>query len=205
MLAPLHHAIVRYEGASSLTTQRKALGEGEGEGEVEDAEEDQGETLTDGQRDPEASEGTSVTGGGGVCQEGGRSAGGGFYFSDGGQQTDFSAALRIRVGEGNREWPLTHVSRIFEQMSPVAATWVISCTSPSTIEHFYGELHHVPCAPMWLQRANVIIPDVQSNMGDLLDSRLFRVLSTKRSRFRWSMITVFLIALLFCIKAYIEG
>ncbi|CAN0538162.1 unnamed protein product, partial [Ectocarpus sp. 12 AP-2014] len=29
------------------------------------------------------------------------------FFSDGGQGTDFAAAFRIRVGEGNREWRLT--------------------------------------------------------------------------------------------------
>lgn len=34
---------------------------------------------------------------------------GGFFFSDGGQETDFAAAFRIRVGEGNRDWPLTQV------------------------------------------------------------------------------------------------
>lgn len=41
-------------------------------------------------------------GGDGVAVEG-------FYLSDGGQGMDFAAAMRIRVGEGNRDWPLTQV------------------------------------------------------------------------------------------------
>lgn len=98
MLAPLNHAIVRYEDGAS-GGRKEVAGEGEEEG-----------------RDGQASTGGVGEGGGprgsptvGTQDAWAGSEPGGFYFFDGGQKTDFAAALRIRVGEGNREWPLKHV------------------------------------------------------------------------------------------------
>lgn len=94
MLAPLNHAIVKYQEARS----QKVGGEsGAGEGVRI------GDDSVAGGSDGVSTPGSSEDGSGGV---------GGFFFADGGQDTDFPAALRIRVGEGNRDWPLTEVRLI---------------------------------------------------------------------------------------------
>lgn len=87
MLAPLNHAVVKYENAPCCYRRVDHGGSGE---EVTSSE---GELSTPEKDEEEA---------------------GGFFFSDGGQGTDFAAALRIRMGEGNQDWPLTQVCCLFE-------------------------------------------------------------------------------------------
>lgn len=98
MLAPLNHAIVMYEDSGG------GAGAGGGGGcpviNGSTDSEEVGEDATTGKGGVEGAEGAGSGPGGG----------GGFFFSDGGQGTDFAAALRIRVGEGNRDWALTPVS-----------------------------------------------------------------------------------------------
>lgn len=111
MLAPLNHAIVRYEDDSSRTSESL----------LSEADATNGnagrESSVDRHRESDGTFSTSTTATGEACEE---TEPGGFYFLDGGQQTDFAAALRIRVGEGNREWPLAHVStgRLEESIAP---------------------------------------------------------------------------------------
>lgn len=90
MLAPLNHAFVRYEGGGGGGTR---------------ASDNVGVSAGDDDADDSASGGTET---------------GGFFFSDGGQETEFAAALRIRVGEGNRDWPLTQVC------FGVKAWWIVT-------------------------------------------------------------------------------
>ena len=85
MLAPLNHAVVKYERASRCCRRGEAGGSGSLD---EVASSSEGGLSTPGKEEEEA---------------------GGFFFSDGGQETDFAAALRVRVGEGNRDWPLAQV------------------------------------------------------------------------------------------------
>lgn len=82
MLAPLNHAVVKYENTPCCYRRVDRGGSGD---EVTSSE---GELSTPEKEEEEA---------------------GGFFFSDGGQGTDFAAALRIRMGEDNRDWPLTQV------------------------------------------------------------------------------------------------
>lgn len=121
MLAPLNHAIVRYEqtcqvGDNNGNHNHNNTG---GSGSSEET------LLSKDETTPTADGRTNNEGGIGRGKGGGREGvetnnnnnnnsssaegAGGFYFSDGGQETDFAAAFRIRVGEGNRDWPLTQV------------------------------------------------------------------------------------------------
>lgn len=96
MLAPLNHAIVMYEGGGSgRGSENMGVSVGSDDAST-------GGTGTGGDNTPGKVNDGAVGGGVGPRT-------GGFFFSDGGQGTDFAAALRIRVGEGNRDWPLTQV------------------------------------------------------------------------------------------------
>eukprot|EP00903_Cladosiphon_okamuranus_P008714 g8348.t1 len=153
MLAPLNHAIVKYECArqapapsptpvtnnpntdgASGGPAATAAGGGQGElvaaetpaaaeGVTADHESSRSNCISSTPTPGARTDGGGGKGGSAECQttgegpRGGRSSTeeeeeredglGGFFFSDGGQETDFSAAFRIRVGEGNRDWPLT--------------------------------------------------------------------------------------------------
>lgn len=117
MLAPLNHAIVKYE-------QTRQVGDSNGDhnhnhnntgvcGGSEEAllSKDETTPTADGRTNREGRSGRGKGAGGEGVETNNSSAegAGGFYFSDGGQETDFAAAFRIRVGEGNRDWPLTQV------------------------------------------------------------------------------------------------
>ncbi|CAM9355434.1 unnamed protein product, partial [Scytosiphon promiscuus] len=166
MLAPLNHAIVKYEECSRRGTDHNITADGGGGGRGGGVKETvaapapagpAAEQPCSGEKEgnnakkeasavkggstlvPDAGGGDVETGGAGAGRaeavgrgrdtdggdEGSGRAGstmadareregggedGGFFFSDGGQETDFAAAFRIRVGEGNRDWPLTQGS-----------------------------------------------------------------------------------------------
>lgn len=115
MLAPLNHAIVKYEQPQSSQVPITAMAESS----PEDLLSSEGESLASGPsimdvfavkcRDrvggEEEGDGDEEKG----LDQSESGAGGGFFLSDGGQETDFAAALRIRVGEGNTDWPLKQV------------------------------------------------------------------------------------------------
>lgn len=106
MLAPLNHAFVRYDGAAAAAAVRRSdstatIPAGDN---GDDVAATQCGEATSRRAGPALSGGGA--GGGGVA---GRTGVCGFFFADGGQETDFAAAVRIRVGEGNRDWPLVQV------------------------------------------------------------------------------------------------
>ncbi|CBJ26056.1 conserved unknown protein [Ectocarpus siliculosus] len=137
MLAPLNHAMVTYEHARGGSNNNDSGGGGarsRGDGGGRDVVPGAGVNGGDGGSSGGVREGDDTNGlhdsgdrgrdggGGGGGGGGGSSSAdaedgggveggpGGFFFSDGGQGTDFAAAFRIRVGEGNREWRLTQAS-----------------------------------------------------------------------------------------------
>lgn len=109
MLAPLNHAIVKYEQARKVGDNSNNTGGSEEALPLKD----ESTPTADGRTDREGGGGGGRGKGGGEGVETNNNSSaegaGGFYFSDGGQETDFAAAFRIRVGEGNRDWPLTQV------------------------------------------------------------------------------------------------
>lgn len=112
MLAPLNHAMVKYELAHQVSNHNNNNNSLGGSGSSEEAlpSKEESTLMADGRKYREGGE-RGRGGGEGVETNANSvaSGAGGFYFSDGGQETDFAAAFRIRVGEGNRDWPLTQV------------------------------------------------------------------------------------------------